>query len=649
MLNEQQRVAIEKWDSGLNVKITAVPGAGKSKVLIEACKKFTRGIIIILAYNHDLCEETRKKISEENLEERVICMTFHGLATYCIMPTYDDTALFDALEGVESGEIEVQHKISVSGVLIDEAQDFRHSFKKLLNIVLDLQSDVQYMTVGDSNQMLYTYDDEDPADIDFLSNPSSHFYSSRVWDHVEFYKTHRLSPPMANVVSKIFNINLQSARGENELEKFLPVQLYSINLWKSGALLHQMIANVHWKDVVILVPKKKNNGPLRAALNYLSSRGVKIYLHGIDGQDERVRKNKFCVSTWHSSKGTENKIVIVLGVSAESETNPLFVALTRGMHQLIIIQDIDNPHSSLMKSLHKLGPEDILYCEQTKKLKNDGFKPKDRYQFNISEAITYSLDSFRPKGTARWIRNYQDVEILSQAMDETELDDIVKLTDIHEDVSTIYAVACCMAIEYEFTNKVRLLEDIRTPLRLTREKQDAAILNGHNSRFVSPNVPLNTLLGEDMGEIFNVYNNKQQISPIHWCELACVARSWNDFHHTMRQLKPFTWFDETKFYQGCSNLRDQFRQFSPEFDVRVKCLSPNYSNTMFYARVHAISQDGIFYLIWNSEISHSHRLNATVRASLNAKRPVAYVINIPLNTIEKIIVKNPSELLSKLI
>ena len=648
MLNDQQKIAVEKWDSGLNVKITAVPGAGKSKVLIEACKQFTKGIIIILAYNHDLCEETRKKINQEHLEDRVICMTFHGLATYCIMPTYDDTALFDALEGVEGGEIEVQNKISVSAVLIDEAQDFRHSFKRLLNLVLDLQDDVQYMVVGDSNQMLYTYDDEDPADLDFLSNPQSHFHSMRAWDHVEFYKTHRLTPPMANVVSRIFNINLKSAK-ENELEKFLPVQLYTLKLWKSGALLHQMIKNVNWEDVVVLVPKKKNNGPLRAALNYLSSQGVKIYLHGNDGQDERVRINKLCVSTWHSSKGTEKKIVIVLGISSESEKNPLFVALTRGMHQLIVIQDEDNPHIDLMHSLNYLGPEDILFCESTKRLKNNGFKPKDRYQFNIAESITYSLDNFRPKGTARWIRNYQDVEIIHKLRDEEELDDIVQLTDIHEDVSTIYALACCMAIEYEFTNKVRLLEDIRAPLRLTRDKQNAAILSDHNSRFVSPNVPLNTLIGEDMVEILKVYHEKHQISPIQWCELACVAKSWNDFHHTMRQLKPFTWFDNTKFYQGCSNLRNQFQNFSPEFDVRVKCLSPNYSNTVFYARVHAISKDGIFYLIWDSEISHSHRISATIRASLNSKRPVAYIINIPLNTIEKIIVKNPTELLSKLL
>ena len=305
MLNEQQQIAVSEWISGKNVKITAVPGAGKSKVLLEACNLYSDGLIIILAYNHDLCEETKNKILAEGLDDRVICLTFHGLATYCIMPAYDDTALFDAIEGVECGEIEIQNRISVSAVLIDEAQDFRPSFYRLLKLVLDIKSDVQYMVVGDTNQMLYTYDEEDSADIKYITSPSDYFVSERIWQNVIFHKTHRLTPPMANVISKIFNVNVISAKS---LDKdYLPVQIYSINLWKAGALLAKMIYNIKFDDVCILVPQKKNNGPLRAAINFLSAKGIKIYLHGFDGQDTRIRDNKLCISTWHSSKGTEKK------------------------------------------------------------------------------------------------------------------------------------------------------------------------------------------------------------------------------------------------------------------------------------------------------------------------------------------------------
>jgi uncharacterized membrane protein YebE (DUF533 family) len=71
---------------------------------------------------------------------------------------------------------------------------------------------------------------------------------------------------------------------------------------------------------------------------------------------------------------------------------------------------------------------------------------------------------------------------------ETEdIEDIVKINNIHEDVSEIYAIAC-MAVEYKKTGKVRFLDDIRNPHRLSRDKQDEAIMSGHHSRFISPNI-----------------------------------------------------------------------------------------------------------------------------------------------------------------
>ena len=48
VLNDQQAVALQKWISGMNVKVTAVPGAGKSRVMLESCKSFSDGLILIL-------------------------------------------------------------------------------------------------------------------------------------------------------------------------------------------------------------------------------------------------------------------------------------------------------------------------------------------------------------------------------------------------------------------------------------------------------------------------------------------------------------------------------------------------------------------------------------------------------------------------
>lgn len=649
-MNPQQIQAVTEWQAGKNVKVTAVPGAGKSRCLIETCKTYSEGLIIILAYNHDLCEETKQKLVDEQLDDRVICMTFHGLATYCIGPCYDDTALFDAIEGVEGGEIEVQKQICVSAVLIDEAQDFRPSFLRLLGLVLELGPDVQYMVVGDPYQMLYTYDEEDPADIKYLTEPWVYFASTREWVHVEFFKTHRITPPMARLVSSMYNINVVSAKTE---EKQYPVYVHSINLWKAGPIVMQLIQNVKHHNVCVLAPKKKNNGPLRATLNFLSAHGIRIYLHGFDGQDSRIRDKKLCVSTWHASKGTEKNIVIVLGLNNEVEQNPCFVALTRAKLCLVIIQDEDHPYTVLMKALQNgnetVQSSDVSLCPQTRKMLSSGFKLRPKSDFAIENAVAYSLDHLRPKGTARWMRDFQNVECICPGSAEEEEDDVIRNHDMHEDVSDIYAYACCMRVEYEKTGRVRLLDDIRAPHRIPRNKQDEAILGGHHSRFVAPNIPVNSLLGEDMAQILTAYAHGQRISSRQWCELACVARSWNDYHHTCRQLRPFHWFDCDKFEKGCTLLGNIFEEQDAQFDVRVKAQSNKYPNVCLHARVHATSEQGIFYFVWSAEISHFHRICASIRAALNAPQSVAFVVNIRSGQVQKITVSQPETVLSQLL
>ena len=104
-------------------------------------------------------------------------------------------------------------------------------------------------------------------------------------------------------------------------------------------------------------------------------------------------------------------------------------------------------------------------------------------------------------------------------------------------------------------------------------------------------------------DILKLYGQGENIKPHQWCELACVARCWNDYHHTLRQLRPFTWFQEDKFYIGCEILRQQLPS-DVEFDIRIKRPCDKY-DTMLHARVNAASTEkGIFIFVWGYEINH---------------------------------------------
>ena len=190
---------------------------------------------------------------------------------------------------------------------------------------------------------------------------------------------------------------------------------------------------------------------------------------------------------------------------------------------------------------------------------------------------------------------------------------------------------------------------IRTPHRIPKDKQDAAILSGHHSRFISPNIPIGTLLGNDMTDILQLYGENKNIISHQWCQLACVARCWNDFHHTIRQSRPFTWFKEDKFQNGCEILRKQL-PVDIQFDIRIKRLSEKYDTTMLHARVHAACNDeGIYIFVWGNEINHHHQITATIRAALHVEKTIAFIINIQTGNVQRITVRQSSLLLKDII
>ena len=655
-MNKEQEAAIRSWISGSNVKVTAVPGAGKSRVLLEACKSLRGGKALLLSYNRELCDATKVRIDALGISDSISCHTFHGLATYCLMPAQDDAALFDAIEMAERGDLPIKNKLVVSAILLDEAQDFRPSFVRLLNLVVDSPLDVQYMVVGDPNQMLYTYDREDPANLTYITTPEAHFQSSRGWESFEFSQTHRLTPPMAKVISEMFDRTVTCAACNiSTSSPPLPVKVISADLWRSGPMIVELIRNERVEDVVILVPSKTNNGPLRATLNFLSRAGYRIYLHGFDGHDARVRKGKLCVGTWHSSKGTEKKLAIVFGLSNASATNPSYVAMSRAWYRLVIVQDERNPHIGLQTILaDSIARGDVDACSKTVALMRSPPIVPLRSIFDIGSAKTYSLDTLRVNGTARWMRAYMKVEKLPMTdcdmrTVEDEEGDVMTCSDLYEDVSVIYTLACCMAVEYKRTGKVRLLDDIISPLRLTKHRQDVAIASGHHSRFVSPNIAPASLLCAEMYNILDGYRDMMEVPPIYWCKMASFARCWNDYHHTGRQLQPFEWFDEDKFQQGCSIMQDNIAGGGAVHDVRITKTIDAFPDTILHARVQSTGTDGIYLYFWGAEITHAHQITGTIRAALHEHTPVAHIVNLRTGERQRLSVTEPNALLTRLL
>ena len=619
-LTQQQQAAIDEWNRGHNVRVVAVPGAGKSRVLIEACKK-AEGLTLILAYNRELCQETKDRIAELGMEDWVICMTFHGLATYCVQPTHDDIALADVVELLEAGG---PHKTlqNVCCVLIDECQDFRPSFLVLIRHLVSIDAKTQYMTVGDERQMLYDYNEDDPASLKYLQDPGTFFRSDRAWKSVVLDETHRLTPPMARLVGRMYDVDLNSAKPEGAG----PVEIQTINMWRSGSVIYNLLRNADLNHCAILVARKKNNTPLRAAVNFLSRKGVRLYIHGIDGQDPRIKRNKLCVSTWHASKGTQRRLCIVWGLctdGSDERVNAEFVAMTRSQERLVVLQDEKAPSRRLMCALGDAAPADVLMDKATSELLKSVDDIPEPVPWRADRTLV-SVDGWRPSGSGRWMCALMDVAKVKSPVGEDgddvldEEDEIIAgLLGEHEDVADIYRLACLIATEYAHTKRIRRVDDICAPLRLNRENHGQAVQTGSHARFVPPTVPDDALLDAEHRATIKVIGGKTERALEDWCYIACVSRAWNSYHHMLRQLHPFDWMNPDKFDKGMEVMRDILTGASDiVFDARVSTV---VEERTLHARCDVSAAEGAFIFVWKTAIGHADHMEAAIVAALHPR------------------------------
>ena len=675
MLTPLQETAIAAWKQSKNVRVIAVPGAGKSRVLIEAAR-VAQGLCIILAYNRDLCQDTKAKIEELGMGEWVVCMTFHGLATYCVTPTHDDVTLATVLDELDQGATSFKRIRNVRAILIDEAQDFRPSFLRLIRHVIEMSPNTQYMTVGDPRQMLYDYNEDDPARLDYLLKPHEFFLSNRPWTTVQLYETHRMTPEMAFIVGNMFNLRLESPK-----EPGHPVEVFTIKVWSAGALVRRLLQGLDITECVILVPYKKGNSPLEKMVNALSKSGFRLHVHGLDGQDPRVRRNKLVVSTWHASKGTQRRVCIVLGLTQHSDINPSFVALTRGIERLIVVQDEASPHHGLMRAI-KDAPQDYVRLDDaTRRMLVDvGSLPDPPMWTRSKECI--NLDTWRPSGTGRWVCDIIKVladeeegeresgddeggdddafpcdddafpcdDEVSPRTDEltTEEEDeiIAGLVGEHEDVAEVYRLACVMAVERHVTSKVRRIAEVISPTRIKREAHIDAIKAGSHARFVSPTVPDDVLLDCDHRARVCTLYNKARLTVDDWCYLACACRAWNNYHHMLQQLDPFDWMTPDKMDSGVERIQCALRDESNvEFDMR---LSRDFQGHTLHARCDASSDESVYIFQWQSMISHGSRIEAAVLAALHP-RAACVILNLKTGRSERVILDDRDAMLEKLV
>lgn len=559
---------------GVSVRAEAVPGAGKTRLLVGACVPGS----LILSYNAQLAAATVPP-------EGSACLTFHALCSRCLALARDDAQMEDAVRRAEAGELEPHDVPPVRRLLVDEAQDVRPLYVRLLRILVP--DDVPMLVVGDRHQLVYDFSARYPPSLDMLLRPET-LFPTRSWaPPVALHGSHRLTPPVARLVNAVFDTDIVALRGDADAPKVevrAPKSTFGLH-----AALRDVFHETRHETVLVLVDRKRGNRPLRALLNALSKEdGRRVFVHGVDTGGSSSCTTR-CLTYW-AAKGLECDTAIVL-VSGVVARNPLYVGLTRTRRRLVVVLDPKAPHPALCRAIvaHGLDTYDVTGMAAVKALQ-EGSKalvcwdpPSRQEERNLDFWVPETL----PEGTA--VRVVEEETCRSVSDQEDTVAPFVRVR------------TCLVAAEHRATGVVRAMEDVIHPTRLDPGQRDAAVRAGFSGRAVSRYVSDEDLLAADLRRVsVEAYARMRGLEDA--AEVALAVTAWDGFDHVMRFSRPV--------HPWAHPLGDAVRQacerLQGEFDVRL-------TDGERHVRVHASSPHTCYHCVWNEEPWYE----AAVRASLH--------------------------------
>jgi hypothetical protein len=230
-------------------------------------------------------------------------------------------------------------------IFIDEAQDFDNV---MLKILLE-DTNIPKLFVGDPKQAIYEWRGSINA---FNKLPKNTVF-------IEFYSTFRIGNPACNLISKKFDDCWMISKNKNEttLEyNKTPVDnyVYLFRTWKNLLLTAQRTKDIwiyNYDKQKVLITKlhekllnftlteeeqKKFEDDLPVFLCKMTTDELNILLDDID-ENLTNKSDSIChMYTIHSYKGLEDNIIKIYNdIDLNKEQNLYYVALTRGIKQII--------------------------------------------------------------------------------------------------------------------------------------------------------------------------------------------------------------------------------------------------------------------------------------------------------------------------
>ncbi len=602
----------EAFHGGEHVAVEAVPGAGKTRLLVRFSAMASSSIV--LAYNTQLAASTRRMLREAQSPAK--CFTFHALCGRCLAPAHDDGEMLDAVERAERGEV-VPHDVPTAElVLIDEAQDVRLLYVRLLR-VLGLLTGTRVVVAGDRMQLIYTFDPDFPASTDTLLRPEALFGGT--WKTLRMQSSRRIPRDVASFVNDMFGTGLSSS---HEATSTPTVEVRVPSSWRN---LYEVLKHDLTPGAFVLVDRKKNNRPLKDLINTGSRHGVLFHVHGVDtvdtskrtkeegkeeGKEEDLSGVVQCGTFW-SAKGLECDVAIVL-LPAQADGNPTYVALTRPRKKLIVVLDPRKPHAAACRAARRGMEEGTVAL-------TGGPSAWRAIHSTEDEDAEASLTSRVRAEVAREevvmdestlsLERLKEVASESRSMGEEVFEPVTRVNGRVRDMSAVLLRVAVLACEFRRTGKMRRVEEVLHPTRLDYGDHVAAIRAGFVGRYVPSYVSDAALLSKDL-RVQIVYP-PTSTEEVMIAALATLA--WDDFDHVMRRGFPLS--EWVGLAEGAISRAEVLLADAEAFDTR---LGGEVEGAFKTCRVDATSPTCAFHVVWSG--SAAERGRASIRAGMHPMR-----------------------------
>lgn len=402
---------------GENVAVIAVAGAGKT----STCKCITASFkkrVLLLLYNNDLARETRKKFQNVNANIEIrTCHSFVGdfYNTEC--------STDEGLYKVTTQNILPRKKEQFFLIVIDECQDLTPLlFQIIMKIIQDFEIP-QIVLLGDPRQCIYKFRDSTEK---YLLNPE--YYFDRKFTTFYMNTSYRCPRSHTKFVSNL-GISMNSLQKDGRL-KYIVNSKQKIKTFIIDTVLNFVENGNYFSDIVILSYTLKNS-MVNDIANYMTFCKIPINFLSDEKKtsSEKLLFNKITFSTFHSFKGRERKLVIVLNLdermikymNVNSISNEMYVAFTRSTNSLVLCREYSKKGISYIDDYFGIDDSDVEFDTTLYTLDQDNknvteiiknLSPEASIEikklFSVTETQEPVLKTC-PKGICKFEKTFEDV------------------------------------------------------------------------------------------------------------------------------------------------------------------------------------------------------------------------------------------------